>query len=136
LEATAIATVPGLRDLAADWTGGLRFTVYPQPESIHTLLNPVQNQNVRVREKGLRMAQGVCHRSPKLKHFQPKVFYAELTSTLRRAQIRIPKSMAKQPEDPYCIEDAPAAPHRVVDGCTRRPIVAEVYEGSYSDFLA
>ncbi len=70
LEATAIATVPGTRDLAADRTGGLLLNTDPQQKSVHVLVNPVQDQNVRVREKGLRMARGRCHRFPTLKHFQ------------------------------------------------------------------
>ena len=51
VEATAVATVPGLRDLAADRTGGLLLNMDPQDKSIHILVNLVQDQNVRVREK-------------------------------------------------------------------------------------
>jgi hypothetical protein len=40
-----------------------------QPKSVGVALNPIQDQNVRARKKGLRMARGSRHRSLRLKHY-------------------------------------------------------------------
>jgi len=56
-----------------------------QSKMIPISFNAVENQNGGVRQKGLRMARGRCHRSLSLKHNRYNVFYAELHQNCGRA---------------------------------------------------
>jgi len=71
----------------------------PQSESVGVTVDLVQYQNARIWEKGLRMACGRCHRSPRLKHFIYNAFYAEC--------IKIAEEPEKSPVSP--VEISPGA---------------------------
>jgi hypothetical protein len=63
-----------------------------QPESVGISFDVVQYQDARIWEKGLRMACGRCHRSPRLKHFIYNTFYAECIKIAEDLQIRVSNS--------------------------------------------
>ena len=89
---TEIATMARGRALPANRTGGLLLKMDDQTESVSVALNAIQNQEVRAREKRLRMARGRCHRSPSLKHSLPNVSYPGLHQNCGRAKFRVAKS--------------------------------------------
>ena len=92
LKAAAVATVPRSRHFATARADGFLLNMDDQSESVSVAFNTIQNQNVRAREKGLRMARGKCHRSKSLKQFRPILFWGRLHQNRGRAQFRIPKS--------------------------------------------
>jgi hypothetical protein len=67
LEATGIRAVPRSRNAAAEGTGRLLLDVNPQSEPVRLPLDMVQNQDVRIWKKGLRMARGEVPSLPQLK---------------------------------------------------------------------
>src|SRR5262249_6959094 len=88
VQLTEIATVSRVRAFSANRTHGLLLNMDDQPKSVSVALDPIQDQDVRAREKGLRMARGRHHRSPSLNILGLTCFMPDAPK-LRKSQISI-----------------------------------------------
>jgi hypothetical protein len=120
LEASAIATVPGSRHFIADWANGILLNVDHQTESVRISLDTVQDQNVRVRQKGFANGSGEVPSLPQLKTIQTNIVSGPCctniaedpeNSPFRRSTIPHPRSLRPAPEAVF-----PFAPFSLILG--------------------
>src|SRR5581483_7603266 len=74
LQTTSVVAVTRSRGLAAQRTRWLLLYMPNHSESVRFPVDAVQNHNVGVRKKGLRMARGRCHCPTSLKHSYTQLF--------------------------------------------------------------